>query len=415
MFTLKPEEVNFEKIESFCKEQIPEGETIEYKGDFPSNLEKSISAMANTYGGIILIGVEADQTTNTPILPIKGREFSKGLEEKVTSICLRKIYHPYIPWVKVCPFKNEEGEENCVVFIRAYESDQTPHAINNNTDVYLRIRSQNEPFRKATIDEIEWLKDKRKKAVELRETILARAQERYDALSARFLDGVRRLRFRMSFVAPLFCNQQIVSRYELFERLSDKLRRHGFDLQASNLQRIGKTGNEALYYFEASEGEPKTKRYAQYGEFSTFGLVLRRESLWEDCRPTFYGKFDADSLIRQAYETFKTALLFYSAAGYNGMIRVGIDVRGFRNREIVRTDRSSPMGEELIARNEVEDEFSFTQNLLVQELEEKLNSVILEIYRQFLFTCGLGKDRDHLEKLCLEHCKSVTKRSQTDA
>jgi predicted HTH transcriptional regulator len=160
MFTLKLEEVNYEKIESFCKEQNPEGETIEYKRDFPSDLEKSISAMANTYGGIILIGVEADKTTNTPILPIKGRELEKGLEEKVTSICLRRIYHPYFPLVKVCPFKNEKGEDKCVVFIRVFESDQTPHAINNNTDVYFRIKSQNEPFRKATIDEIDWLKNK---------------------------------------------------------------------------------------------------------------------------------------------------------------------------------------------------------------------------------------------------------------
>ncbi len=413
MFNLKPEEVNFEKIEAFCKEQIPEGETIEYKRAFPSDatrLAKSISAMANTHGGIILIGVKANETTNTPIMPIQGIKLTEGLEEKITSICLRNIYQPYFPSVKICDFKNKRGENRAVVFIRVYQSDQTPHAINSNTDVYLRIKSQNEPFRKATVDEIEWLRDKRKKAVELRETILARAQERYDALSARLLDGPRRQRFRMSFVTPLFCNQQIISRYELFERLLDKLRGHGFDLQASNLQRIGKTGNEALYYFEAAEGNGETRKYVQYGEFSTYGLVLRRESLWEDCRPAFYEKFNADSFIRQAYETFKTAMLFYSAAGYNGMIRVGIDVRGFRNREIVRVDRSSPMGEELIARNEVENEFSFTQNLLAQELEEKLDSVILEIYRQFLFTCGLGKDRKHLEQLCLKHCKSITKR-----
>ena len=164
MFTLKPEEVNFDKIKDFCEEQNPEGETIEYKRAFPTDsakLAKSISAMANTHGGIILIGVRANKTTNTPIMPIEGMELTQGLEEKVTSICLTNIYHPYFPSIKVCDFKNDNGEDRAVVFIRVLESDQTPHAINNNTDVYFRIKSQNEPFRKATIDEIEWLKNKR--------------------------------------------------------------------------------------------------------------------------------------------------------------------------------------------------------------------------------------------------------------
>ncbi len=174
MFTSKLEEITYEKIKRFCEEQNPEGETIEYKEAFPSDnwkLAKSISAMANTYGGIILIGVKADQTKNVPILPIEGIALTKGLEERVTSICLRNIIHPYFPQVKVCDFKNDKGKDRAVVFIRVLESDQTPHAINNNTDVYFRIKSQNEPFRKATIDEIEWLKNKREKAIDLRETI----------------------------------------------------------------------------------------------------------------------------------------------------------------------------------------------------------------------------------------------------
>jgi len=403
MFTLPFEQINYEKIETFCKEQIAEGETIEYKSDFPSDLEKSISAMANTYGGIILIGVKADKTRNVPILPIEGRDLSEGLEEKITSICLRKIYQPYFPLVKVCPLPNVKGENKCVVFIRVYESDQTPHAINNNTNVYLRIKSQNEPFRKATIDEIEWLKNKRKKAIDLRETILTRAEERYQMLSQRVLDGSRKLRFRKSFVVPLYPANQIVLCYELFGSILRTLRASGFEMQASILERIGKTAREVVYYFDTPEVDSKENRYIQYGEFSSYGLVLRKMSFWEDCSSTNINKFYVNSLLQQIHETFKIGLLFYSAVGYNGLIRVGVDVQGFRNREMAWEHKSSPFGVESIVWNEAENQFSYTQDLLVLELEKKLDSVIPEIYKQFLFACGLGKDKNHLENVAVKH------------
>ena len=412
MFTLPFEQINYEKIEAFCKEQIPEGETIEYKSDFPSDLEKSISSMANTYGGIILIGIKADKTGNVPIIPIEGRDLSEGLEEKITSICLRKIYPPYFPLVKVCPLPTEKGENKCVVFIRVYESDQTPHAINHNTEVYVRIRSQNEPLdkvklRKAMLEEIEWLKDKRKKAVELRETIVVRSEERYHTLSQRVLDESRKLRFRKSFVVPLYPANQIVSCYELFGSILRTLRASGFEMQASILERIGKTARDVVYYFDTPEVDSKGNRYIQYGEFSSYGLVLRKMSFGEDCSSTNINKFYVNSLLQQIHETFKIGLLLYSAVGYNGLIRVGVDVQGFRNREIVWEDMSSPFGVESIVWNEAENQFSYTQDLLVVELEKKLDSVIPEIYKQFLFACGLGKDKNHLENVAIKHYNSI--------
>ena len=38
---------------------------LDYKRDFPRKLEKTISAMANTFGGIVLIGVEEDDQSKT--------------------------------------------------------------------------------------------------------------------------------------------------------------------------------------------------------------------------------------------------------------------------------------------------------------------------------------------------------------
>jgi hypothetical protein len=410
MFTLKLEEVNFEKIKSFCEEQNPEGEIIEYKGDFPSNLEKSISAMANTYGGIILIGVKANKTTNTPILPIKGRDLTEGLEEKVTSICLTKISPPYIPpFVKVCPFKNEKGEDKCVVFIRVYESDQTPHAINNNTDVYLRIKSQNEPFRKATIDEIDWLKDRRKKAIDLRESLLVRADERYQYLSRASLSELEQKRFRKCFLVPIFCSQQLISSYDLFGCL-DKLKGFEFDNHIEYIQMFGNTAHGILYYFREKQFELEHPKYLVYEEYSTYGLVLRKESFWENSYKEMRNRFSVDSLLHLIYLTFKLGLLFYSSIGYNGILKVGIDVSGLRRREIILMDNSVSGIEESLVKDEVENEFSYRGNILSLELKEKLDSTIIEIYRQFLFACGLGKNRNKLDQLSTKHYNLIKDR-----
>lgn len=95
--------------------------------------------MANTLGGIILLGVEEDDE-NRPILPLKGIGFQRGLSERVINIVLTNITPPVIPEVAVCPNKKE-----ALVVIRVPQSHQTPHAISDNTQVYLRTGNRNNP------------------------------------------------------------------------------------------------------------------------------------------------------------------------------------------------------------------------------------------------------------------------------
>src|SRR6266849_6417511 len=103
MLYVKPaDQITWNDIESFCQQGLPEGAYLDYKEDFPKNLEKTIAAMANTLGGIILIGVEEDKQTTKPILPLKGIEFQRGLEERIMSIILTNITPPIFPEVVVC-------------------------------------------------------------------------------------------------------------------------------------------------------------------------------------------------------------------------------------------------------------------------------------------------------------------------
>ena len=144
MFTKPIDEITFEDVESFCQEWS-EGVHVEYKSDINNrHVSKVVSSFANTYGGIFLIGVDADKTTNMPILPIGGIPNRRGIEEKIQQSAEMSINPPVRPEVKVV---NVPGGDNVVVVIRVTESSLlAPHAIEDSTKAYFRVGSVTQPY-----------------------------------------------------------------------------------------------------------------------------------------------------------------------------------------------------------------------------------------------------------------------------
>jgi len=169
------EQITWDDIEEFCQQGIPEGAYLDYKQDFPSNLEKTIAAMANTLGGIILIGV-AEDNENKPLLPLRGITFQRGISERVTNIILTNITPSVFPEIQIC--RDSVGDK-AIVVIRIPQSHQTPHAISNNTKVYLRTGNRNNPEELGTIDDVEWLQNNRRKSEELAKNLYRRAHGRF--------------------------------------------------------------------------------------------------------------------------------------------------------------------------------------------------------------------------------------------
>ena len=65
MFTKLAADITFSDVEDFCRE-FGEGERVEYKREIAvkKHIPKIVSSFANTYGGIFLIGAEADKEKN---------------------------------------------------------------------------------------------------------------------------------------------------------------------------------------------------------------------------------------------------------------------------------------------------------------------------------------------------------------
>lgn len=181
LFTKPIDQVTWDDIEEFCNQGIKEGAFLDYKEGFPKNLDKTLAAMANTIGGVVLIGVE-ETDENKPILPLKGIRFIRGLEEKVINIILSNITPIFLPEVNICKNKNDDI---AVVVIRIAQSHQSPHAIESNTKVYIRTGNVNTPESLATIDQLDWLKDHRSKSIILKNNLLEQSLSRYNSLCSR--------------------------------------------------------------------------------------------------------------------------------------------------------------------------------------------------------------------------------------
>ena len=142
MFTKPIDEITYPDVESFCQ-QWSEGVRVEYKRDLniKKHIPKVVSSFANTYGGIFLIGVEADNTTNMPIFPIKGIPKRHNIEEGIQQSAEMSIIPPVRPEVKVV---NVPGGNNVVVVVRVAEGSLlAPHAIDQSTKAYFRVGSTN--------------------------------------------------------------------------------------------------------------------------------------------------------------------------------------------------------------------------------------------------------------------------------
>ncbi len=182
MFTKPLDEIEFPDIDEFCR-RFPEGVRAEYKSAVTA-VPKIVSSLANTLGGIFLIGVDTDDN-NEVVFPIEGMPNRRGIDEQVSESAFSGIYPPVIPEVKIVR-GIPNRPENIVAVVRVSESLQAPHAIENSTRVYIRVGSTTQPFegpQLADIDSIDYMLKRREKPHEFSNQILNRIEERLNSIS----------------------------------------------------------------------------------------------------------------------------------------------------------------------------------------------------------------------------------------
>jgi predicted HTH transcriptional regulator len=147
LFTTPLNTVNIDDVQAFLDLDLEEGTRLDYKEADPKQVipQKTLDvivAFVNTAGGLFILGVKADKTTNRPI-EREGLPLLKGLEERITSQCFSSILPAYIPEIRICPFKSNQSlsePDRAFVIIRVQPSNIV-HSTKENR-VLVRVNSE---------------------------------------------------------------------------------------------------------------------------------------------------------------------------------------------------------------------------------------------------------------------------------
>ncbi|MDI6733539.1 MAG: ATP-binding protein, partial [Planctomycetota bacterium] len=267
IFTKHINEITYDDVVSFCQQGIAEGINLDYKKDFPpSGLEKTISAFANSFSGVIIIGVEDKDSKPNP--PFEGIDYKDKLEERVWNIILDNIQPPVFPEIRVCPPKNNKT----FVVIRIPQSNETPHAILNNTQVYLRTGNRNKPEDIATVEQIEWLRNRRRKSEELKEILYHRAEERYQNICNSRKVKIKSGEFTLSF-SPLYPQRPLLKVEEIEETTrAMQVSAHGWEFPFLHNELFRPVQDGMILFFLNDQSG-----FIAHIEINKFGLIFYKE------------------------------------------------------------------------------------------------------------------------------------------
>jgi hypothetical protein len=170
------EAIEYADVDAFCQLKRREGLRLDYKADLPRDLAKTVAAMANTLGGMILLGVQEDGKTTEPIWPSPGMLDEANIEDRITNICNDGIYPPVRPLIRRVP--NPQNSGQMFVVIRVDESPEAPHAVDQRRCVYERLPGQNRGYELAEVDRIAAMLKRRDQIEEQRRSRVQKSLDR---------------------------------------------------------------------------------------------------------------------------------------------------------------------------------------------------------------------------------------------
>ncbi len=170
LMTLLIHEIAFDDVVAFCSHQTGENMRLEYKKKFSGKdaakqIAKEVAAFANTQGGTLLFGVK-EESDRKPVKSPEGEDLGNDPKATVQSACVHNVFPPIVPEVSES-LRNPNDSSRVFLVVRVGASEDI-HTIDGGKGIYLRANDQSEPVR-ATIEQIEWLLQRRARAVSLQD------------------------------------------------------------------------------------------------------------------------------------------------------------------------------------------------------------------------------------------------------
>ena len=235
------------------------------------------------------------------------------------------------PETQVCI--NPGNENIAVIVIRIPQSHETPHAISNNTKVYLRTSEVNNPEELASINDIQWLSNHRQSSITLRERIHKQAEDRFQVFHQKIVDdwaarGRKIQETQTGALSLAVCPtypKAIFRTPDEFKNIHEKIRVRdyfGTDDVFPPPNRLWQSGSPLIVQDGVAMITTDLERVF-YTEVNSYGFYFYRQPLRSDTR-TEFGKpkeiIVASDIVARIDEFIDSANKFYSEIGYWGYL-----------------------------------------------------------------------------------------------
>jgi Schlafen, AlbA_2 len=142
-FDLPAAAINPDALSAFLNERLPEGLNLDYKRELSASVFETIAAMANTYGGIILVGVDEDPSEPTrPLLPAVGVDAS--VRERLVNQSYTLLQPPFSP--DVVPVSLDDGKVVLVIRVDPLRADRPIVLTRGDSHkIPIRLEARNAP------------------------------------------------------------------------------------------------------------------------------------------------------------------------------------------------------------------------------------------------------------------------------
>ncbi len=394
IFTKPLSQVTWSDVNDLMTERAVENVRLEFKREVPGRDEtlKKLSSFANTYGGYVVVGAEANSKDGR-LVALPGVGSQPNYKQTVVQWCVDGAT-PFLDVDVSDPILLPSGSPSVCYVIFTAESDLAPHFLNGRKGVYVRTNEFSSRFeaRLANETELRHLFDRRKLVRDRRAALIQRARRRFrtfvDTRYKELAQGQEKIgcRFDLS-VVPRYPSQPICEHSNLNALVAAKQvrwRSVGFPRRSVGFisqheSTIGLRPGSSFSIFEAN----------------IWGLLFYASEI-EHHRPNYSG-IHLNHFLGQLLVFLEHARMLLQDIGYVGPLLVELRLESMRGVPWIFFDdadvaTSGPA-------SELDDEVLIETLSSREELERTPDKLAMNLLRYIFFAMNWADEADTEEKL----------------
>ena len=373
--------------------QAVENVRLEFKRDVPNKDEtlKKLSSFANTYGGLTIIGAEANSADGR-IVALPGVDAQAGYKQTIVQWCFAGATPPLTAEVSD-PIPTSDGNTKVCYAISVAESDVAPHFLNGRRGVYLRTDEFSSRFEPqlANEHELRHLLNRRQLIRDRTAHLIDRARERFATFAARpreaATDGRELLGSRIELaVVPRFPAVPLCEHAQLLTAIRETSlgwRQVGFP---RNSYGVISQHESAILLQPCGVGSLL--------EANIWGMLFYTAPIGE--RRSEYTGIHTNGFIGHMLVFVRHARSILQQLGYTGPLRIELALYDIRDIPWI----SFPSGfAETGSTCELDNTVAFTLTSTTDDLQQRSNGLASDMLRLVFFAINWPSVADSEEKL----------------